>query len=104
MNLLQVGLRTRQILGQIETICKKCDKTETTKFYDDDSGSLPAGSFTKRCGCGTWIYRYHLPDQNNPVAFYTKAFVSSQIFDKDYSKKDSFEKEGFKKINGKYVR
>lgn len=108
MNLLQVGLRTKQILGTINTICKKCDKVETTKFYDDDTGSLPAGSFTKRCGCGTWVYKFHnvneKPDPQNPVSYYTKAFVSAQVFDKDYKNKDSFEREGFKKVNGKYVK
>jgi len=105
MNLLQVGLRTKQILGEIPTVCKKCDKTETTKFYDDDAGSLPAGSFTKRCGCGTWIYKFHLPDENNVTSYFTKAFVSAQIFDKDYKQKDLLQRNGFtKKSDGKYVK
>ena len=71
MNLLQVGLRTKQILGKIPTICKKCNCVETTKFYDSAVDKLPIGSFTKRCKCGTWIYRFHdvlkYPDENNKV-------------------------------------
>jgi len=109
MNLLQVGLRTKQILGTVNTICKKCDKVETTRFYDDDKGSLPSGSFTKRCGCGTWVYRFHnvnkTPDPNNKTSYFTKAFVSAQVFDKDYKQKDFIEKNGFRKTaEGKYVK
>ncbi len=108
MSLMTVGLRTKQMLGEIKTICKKCDKVETTKFYDGVSESLPLGSFTKRCGCGTWIYKYHnvndFPDPNNNESYYTKAFVPVHVFDKDFKNKDSFEREGFKKVNGKYVK
>lgn len=109
MNLLQVGLRTKQVLGTINTICKKCDCVETTKFYNSAVDNLPVGSFTKRCKCGTWIYRFHdvlkNPDDNNPTSYYTKAFVPANEFVKDYSKKNVFEKNGFhKSVNGKYVR
>jgi hypothetical protein len=104
MNLLQTGFITKQVLGKTPTICKKCNKTETTKFYMDNNCSLPVGSFTKRCGCGTWVYKHHFPDEHNATDYYTKAFVSVQIFDKDYCKKNIFEREGFKKLNGKYVK
>ena len=109
MNLLQIGLRTKQVLGDIPTICKKCDQKETTKFYDGDDEKLPVGSFTKRCGCGTWIYRYHNvrehPDPNNLTSYFTKAFVDAKIFDKEYGKKDFLERNGFKKTaEGKYVK
>ena len=109
MNLLQVGLRTKQVLGKIPTICKKCDSVETTKFYDSVVDKLPVGSFTKRCKCGTWIYRFHdvlkFPDSNNKTSYFTKAFVPAKEFIKNYDKKNVFEKSGFRKSsNGKYVK
>lgn len=104
MNLLQTGFITKQVLGDTPTICMKCRKTETSKFYVDNDGSLPVGSFTKRCGCGTWIMKHHFPDEHNSTDYFTKAFVPVHVFDKDFKNKDSFEREGFKKVNGKYVK
>lgn len=104
MNLLQTGFITKQVLGETPTICKKCGKTETSKFYLNNDESLPVGSFTKRCGCGTTIYKHHFPDEHNATDYFTKAFVPVCGFDKNYKQKDSFEREGFKKVNGKYVK
>jgi hypothetical protein len=107
MGLIQTGLRTKQVLGKVLTICKKCNQAETSKFYDLEGDTMPTGSFTKRCKCGTTVYRFHNiltnPDPNNKESYYTKAFIPTSQFDKDYKKKDLLEKSGFKKMpNGKY--
>jgi len=109
MGILERVERIHRSLGNVPTFCKKCGLEETMKFYDGDNETLPKGSFTTKCGCGTWIYRFHNitrdPDPNNKSSYFTKAFISAQHYDKDYKNKDGLERMGFKKNGeGKYVK
>lgn len=109
MGILERIERIHRSLGNVPTFCKKCNQEETLKFYDKDNENLPKGSFTTKCACGTWIYRFHNilvnPDPNNQTSYFTKAFISAQHYDRNYGTKDSFEKMGFKKNGeGKYTK
>ena len=97
VGLIQTGLRVRQVTDQIPTICKRCNKKETSLFYDD-------GSFTKRCGCGTTSYEFHKADEHNDSRF-IKIFFPISREDKDWKKKSLPEKMGFKRQkNGVFVK
>lgn len=109
MGILERVERIHRAHGNIKTICKKCDQPETMKFYDEDNLSLPKGSFTTKCGCGVWIFRFYnvalKPDPNNPVSYFTKAFSPANHYDPDYKNKDFLERNGFQRNKkGTYVK
>jgi hypothetical protein len=120
MGILERVERIHRAHGNVPTYCKRCDLIETMKFYDEDGMSLPKGSFTTKCGCGVFVYRFHNimkePDPNNKTSYFTKAFSPSPGFariaypfgagyDPNYKNKDWLERNGFRKTpNGKYSK
>lgn len=100
MGLLQRIILSRQLFGEMQTRCNCCGDLETIKILD----KYADGSFTRKCGCGCAIYRFHEPDQNNEKSYFVKYYIPKNKYKKDYCKMDSFEKHGFKKEGGKYVK
>jgi len=93
----------RQGVGEIKTYCTRCEKLVSFRLIDT------RGSFTWLCACGCSIFKYHDADKFHDEPYYTKNFIPKQLFDREFKRKDLFEKQGFKKIvkkNGdsKYVR
>ena len=92
MGLIQNIVVLKQMQGEIPTYCKKCKMKITFSSFDD------VGSYTKKCNCGCEINRFHSADEFHETPFFTKNFVSSKEFIKNYKTKDPAELLGFKKI------
>lgn len=98
MGLLQRLVASKQMFNDIPTYCFKCKEKRTLKFFGPD------GSYTWKCGCGCEIFRFQEADDNNITSYFTRNFISKKDYRKDYKNKDVFEKAGFEKKNGKYIK
>lgn len=98
MGVIQRLIVSKQMFNDIPTYCKKCGQKRTLKFFGFD------GSYTWKCGCGCEIFKFHDADKDNVTCYFTRNFVSKKEYRKDYKNLDDFEKAGFKKMNGKYLK
>jgi hypothetical protein len=90
--LIQNLIVLKQLQGNIATYCRSCKKRISYSQFDDD------GSYTKKCGCGCEVNRFHKADQFHNEPYYLKTFISKKQFNPNYKKLDEAEKQGFKKI------
>ena len=81
-DLLLRNLIKNQALGITKTFCEECGKERTFKMTDSN------GTFTWKCGCGCSVYRYKKDRKCYLVKHY----------------RNEFERNGFKKKEGKYVK
>lgn len=92
----------KQAQGNISTFCLKCKKKVTYSQFSDD------GSYTKKCGCGCEINRFHVADKYHDEPYFLKSYISKKEYKPNYNKKDLPERNGFKKIETskgvKYVK
>lgn len=87
-----------QFEGKIETLCKKCKKKRTIKFFRKKDYSI-------KCGCGCEVYRYYEKDEFHETDFYTRNFISAREFKKTLHEKRDLEKLGFTlSKDGKWVK
>lgn len=88
----------KQMFGLVPTYCLKCKKAITLKFTNQD------GDFTRMCGCGCEIFTRHDGDAFHEGEFYTKNFIPSFRYRRNFKKLNVIEKIGLKKTpSGKYT-
>ena len=91
MSLLGSWRVIQSLTNEIPVYCAKCKKIQTFKETKEDE------EYTRKCGCGCEIIKFHLKDEYHLTDYFTRKYISSKEFIKDYKNKDELEKAGFDK-------